>query len=247
MQPNTMQRASVRAGRLIGVCAVVSAGSLAHAESAVTPCDTAGIGAVELQADGPSVRILSVSMATAGSGADAVPYCLVKVQAPAAINLWVGLPTAGKWNGRWQSVGGGGYAGSVMAPTAALLEGYAAAATDTGHVGGRPDLPVPPLDGSFAMLAPGVPNTALQIDFAYRSEHLMAVIGKQLVKAFYGQSPRYSYWNGCSTGGRQSAAMRVSVRSSLERSGQYGRRCQLFLHEPSAPVRATPRLLAIRH
>jgi hypothetical protein len=57
------------------------------------------------------------------------------------------------------------------------------------------------------MLARGVPNVPLQIDFAYRSEHLMAVIGKQLVQAFYGQSPVYSYWNGCSTGGRQGLRM----------------------------------------
>jgi hypothetical protein len=207
MQPNSRQRGWIHAGRSIVICAIALGGSLAHAKSVATTCDAAGIGAVELHADGPPVRILSVSVATAGSGVGAVPYCLVKVHVRTAINIWVGLPIADKWNGRWQSVGGGGYAGSVTAPTAALLEGYAAAATDTGHVGGRPDLPIPPFDGSFGMLAPGVPNTALQIDFAYRSEHLMAVIGKQLVKAFYGQSPRYSYWNGCSTGGRQGLRM----------------------------------------
>jgi hypothetical protein len=178
----------------------------ACAQAPVTTCDAAGIGAANLQADGP-VTILSASAETAGSGPGAVPYCLVKVQVPAAINIWVGLPMSGKWNGRWQSVGGGGYVGSVSAPTAALLEGYAAAATDTGHTGGRPDLPVPLLDGSFGMLAPGVPNTPLQIDFAYRSLHLMAVVGKQLVRAFYGQAPAYSYWNGCSTGGRQGLRM----------------------------------------
>src|SRR6185369_14815703 len=43
--------------------------------------------------------------------------------------------------------------------------------------------------------------------FANRSEHLMAVLGKQLVNAFYGQGPVYSYWNGCSTGGRQGLRM----------------------------------------
>jgi hypothetical protein len=191
----------------LDVGVVVLIGASAHAQSPVVTCDDAGIGSVQLQAEGSQVSILSVSAAVAGSGENAVPYCLVKVHVPTAINIWVGLPTDGKWNGRWQSVGGGGYAGSVAAPTSALLDGYAAAATDTGHVGGRPDLAVPLLDGSFGMLEPGVPNTQLQIDFAYRSEHLMAVIGKQLVKAFYGQPPRYSYWNGCSTGGRQGLRM----------------------------------------
>jgi hypothetical protein len=60
------------------------------------------------------------------------------------------------------------------------------------------------------MLTPvpnGAPDTQLQTDFAYRSEHLMAVIGKQLAQAYYGQQPVYSYWNGCSTGGRQGMRM----------------------------------------
>jgi len=193
----------------VGIAAVawLFAASLVHAQSPVTTCDDLGIGSVKLTADGPPVTIESVSTATAGSGETAVPYCLVKVLVPKAIHIWVGLPMSGKWNARWQSVGGGGYVGSISAPTAALLGGYAAATTDTGHVGGRPDLPIPPLDGSFGMLAPGQPNIELQIDFAYRSEHLMAVIGKQLVWAFYGQGPAYSYWNGCSTGGRQGLRM----------------------------------------
>lgn len=207
MTSNTVRRSLVYAGRVLGVCVVALIGSLAYAKSPVVTCDDAGIGAVQLEAEGSQVRILSVSVDTAGSDATAVPYCLVKLQVPTAINIWVGLPMADKWNGRWQSVGGGGYAGSVAPPTAALLEGYAAATTDTGHIGGRPDLPIPLLDGSFGMLAPGVPNTALQSDFAYRSIHLMAVIGKQLVKAFYGKAPLYSYWNGCSTGGRQGLRM----------------------------------------
>jgi len=170
-------------------------------------CDAAGIGSVRLFADGPPVTIEAVSMEMAGAGASAVPYCLVKVLVPSAIHIWVGLPTDGKWNGRWQSLGGGGYAGSTALPTGAVLGGYAGATTDTGHKGGRADLPVPILDGSFGMLSPGVPNVPAQVDFAWRSEHLMAVVGKQLVRAFYGQPPSYSYWNGCSTGGRQGLRM----------------------------------------
>lgn len=168
----------------------------AHAQSPVTTCDSAGIGSVTLIADAP-VTILSATPATTSAPAS-VPYCLVKVLIPTAINIWVGLPTS--WNGRWQSLGGGGYAGSVSAPTAAVNGGYAGATTDTGHTGGS---------GSFGMttVPPFGPNTQLQIDFAYRSEHLMAVVGKQLAHAFYGQQPVYSYWNGCSTGGRQGLRM----------------------------------------
>jgi hypothetical protein len=181
--------------------ALVSGQALAVAP--VTTCDSAGIGSVTLIADAP-VTILSAAPATTPAPAS-VPYCLVKVLVPEAINIWVGLPN--DWNGRWQSLGGGGYAGSVAAPVAAVNGGYAGATTDTGHTGS---------DGSFGCVNncagnsasnPGMPNTQLQIDFAYRSEHLMAVIGKQLVRAFYGQPPAYSYWNGCSTGGRQGLRM----------------------------------------
>jgi hypothetical protein len=187
--------------------AVFSAASLAHAQAPVTSCDGAGIGSAKLVADGPPVTIESVSMENAGNGPAAVPYCLVKVLIPQAIHIWVGLPLDGNWNGRWQSIGGGVYVGSVAPPVGAVLGGYAGATTDTGHTGGRPDLPFGALDGSFGMLRPGEPNTQLQKDFAWRSEHLMAEIGKQLVRAFYGKPPAYSYWNGCSTGGRQGLRM----------------------------------------
>src|SRR5688500_19286797 len=57
------------------------------------------------------------------------------------------------------------------------------------------------------MESPGKANTQLQTVIAHRSEHLMAVDGKQLVKAFYGRDPVRSYWYGCSTGGRQGLMM----------------------------------------
>ena len=206
----TSQRA--RAGRWWAIAIVVVVLSLVAASAdaqiaPITACTVAGIGATALVTDDtPAIvaTILSVSTATAGSGATAVPYCLVKVLVPTAINIWVGLPMDGKWNGRLQSLGGGGYAGSVSAPTAAVLGGYVGITTDTGHTGGS---------GTFGMLTarsgstPGTPNVPLQIDFAYRSEHLMAVMGKQLTQAFYGRGPEFSYWNGCSTGGRQGLRM----------------------------------------
>jgi len=175
----------------------------------VTTCDAAGIGSAHLTSDLPtlpttnppndsSATITSVSTGTTSSG---VPYCLVKVLVPPAINIWVGLPTGGNWNGRLQSEGGGGFAGSVGIPVNSISTGYIGIQTDTGHNGGG---------GAFGMLTPvpnGAPNVQLQTDFAYRSEHEMAVIGKQLAQAFYGTLPVFSYWNGCSTGGRQGLRM----------------------------------------
>lgn len=83
-----------------------------------------------------------------------VGYCLVKVLVQPAINIWVGLPSDGSYNGRFVALGGGGFVGSVGAPTKAVQRGYAGATTDTGHKGSS---------GSFGMLSPGVPNVQLQI------------------------------------------------------------------------------------
>jgi hypothetical protein len=184
---------------LLAVAVIALFGNSVFAQDALRmTCDTAGIGSAKLTADAPTVAIVDVSTGIVGTGATATPYCLVKVLIPEAINIWVGLPMNGKWNGKLQSLGGGGYAGRITVPTDAILSGYVGVSTDTGHTGN---------DGSFGMLAPGRPNAALQVDFAYRSEHLMSVIGRQLTQAFYGKPPAYAYWNGCSTGGRQGLMM----------------------------------------
>ncbi len=71
----------------------------------------------------------------------------------------------------------------------ALKEGYATSSTDTGH------------EGASASFALGHPEKL--IDYAYRSEHEMTVKAKAIIAAFYGREPKYSYWNGCSAGGKQ--------------------------------------------
>src|SRR3989475_8748542 len=137
----------------------------------------------------------------AGRGAnpykDLSEFCRVaatlKPTSDSDIKVEVWLPTNG-WNGKFQAVGNGGWAGTISYPAMAeaLQRGYATTSTDTGHVGGS---------GLFAL---GHPEKF--IDFAYRSEHEMTVKAKAVVAAFYGNGPKYSYWNGCSTGGRQGVA-----------------------------------------
>jgi feruloyl esterase len=106
------------------------------------------------------------------------------------IKIEVWLPSA-KWNGKFQAVGNGGWAGSISyaALAAAVAAGYATASTDTGHVGNS---------GAFAL---GHPEKVT--DFAYRSVHEMTVKAKSLIDAFYSARPTLSIWNGCSQGGRQ--------------------------------------------
>ncbi|MCI0747809.1 MAG: tannase/feruloyl esterase family alpha/beta hydrolase [Verrucomicrobia subdivision 3 bacterium] len=110
------------------------------------------------------------------------------------VRVFIGLPVT-NWNGRFRGNGGGGYsggsAGSLRGPVA---QGYAAGATDTGHEGGS---------GSFALDANGRLNWQAIRDNAYLGIHDMTVVGKALTEAFYGKTPRYSYFVGGSTGGRQ--------------------------------------------
>nr|QJD15099.1 esterase [uncultured bacterium] len=120
------------------------------------------------------------------------------------IGIEVWLPARDKWNERFRAMGGGGWAGGTHgvfdtigdanAGATAAKYSEVTASTDTGHSVGN---------GSFAMLPDGTINTTLWKDFAERSLHETAVKGKALAQAFYGKAPRYSYWVGASTGGRQ--------------------------------------------
>jgi feruloyl esterase len=105
------------------------------------------------------------------------------------IDMEVWLPE--NWNGKFQAVGNGGWAGTISFPAmaTALQEGYATASNDTGHKGGN------------ALFAIDHPEKL--VDFAYRAVHEMTVQSKAIIAAYYSRPARLSYWNGCSTGGRQ--------------------------------------------
>src|SRR5205823_5359522 len=112
------------------------------------------------------------------------------------IHIEVWLPKD-SWNGSYRGEGGGGYAGSVSYGGLAegVRRGYATASTDTGHAASA--------GGSFALNPDGTLNTQLIGDFAERSLREMVVAAKAIINAYYGAAPKHSYWNGCSTGGRQ--------------------------------------------
>lgn len=119
-----------------------------------------------------------------------------------SINVEVWLPLTG-WNGRFVGVGGGGYATGVgpLYLGYPVSRGYAAVNTDGGH------LPDPLNASSWALSSPGNVNWALLQDFAAIALDEAATIGKNVTAAYYGSKPKYSYWNGCSTGGRQGLMM----------------------------------------
>jgi feruloyl esterase len=114
----------------------------------------------------------------------------LKPSSDSDIKIEVWMPVSG-WNGKLQSVGNGAWAGTIGYPAMAnaLAAGYAAAGTDTGHEGNSPDF------------IPRHPEKV--VDFAWRAVHEMTIASKAIIAAYYSTGPKYAYWNGCSTGGRQ--------------------------------------------
>ncbi len=111
------------------------------------------------------------------------------------IEVWLpGSNNGANWNGALQSVGNGAWAGTIGYPAmaTALGAGYAAASTDTGHAGGSVNFVVD--------------HPEKVIDFAYRAVHEMTVAAKAVAAGYYGKPVKHSYFNGCSTGGRQAMA-----------------------------------------
>lgn len=143
----------------------------------------------------------TVTSATTVAAASTVPeYCNVQlaVNNPPSndtVHVGVFLPTS-TWNGRFEGIGGGGYTtGNPTAPNAGALQaGYAAAGTDGGHTTS---------DGSFALNPDDTLNWQLIDDFSYLGIHEMTETAKAVIAAYYATGPTYSYFNGCSTGGRQ--------------------------------------------
>lgn len=113
--------------------------------------------------------------------------------------------TSPAWNGILLSHGGGGFSTCLPEITShpALSQGYAISRTDGGHGPMRlPDLTQPSIE-SWGLLSPGNVNMYNFQDFASEALHDMAYISKDVIKSFYGIPPQFSYFQGCSTGGRQ--------------------------------------------
>lgn len=140
---------------------------------------------------------------TAGGGPVVQPYtalpafCRVTATltptSDSQIKIEVWLPSTA-WNGKFQGVGNGGWAGTISyaALANAVARGYAAASTDTGHS---------TRGASFVL---GHPEKL--VDFAHRAVHEMTVHAKAITTTFYDRAPSLAIWDGCSTGGRQGLA-----------------------------------------
>jgi feruloyl esterase len=140
---------------------------------------------------------VSIAIAASVEASQQAPaHCRVAGQVLPQVGFEVHLPP--EWNGRFVMYGNGGYAGEPLdSPQRnaqygrALRRGFAVAATDTGHSG------IAEPGGTFAA------DRQKLLDYAFRSLHVTAETAKMLLRAYYGTAAAKSYFEGCSTGGRQ--------------------------------------------
>lgn len=123
-------------------------------------------------------------------------YCQIKATIGASIGVEIALPQQ-RWTQRFLQVGCGGLCGQInLTPsnasgcTPATQGEFVVAATDMGHSGGM-------MDASWAE------DPQKRIDFAYRANHLTALLAKAAIQSYYGQPQKYAYFMGCSDGGRE--------------------------------------------
>jgi feruloyl esterase len=141
-----------------------------------------------LTVPGPSLAVSATQTLN-----DLPAFCRVIGVIKPAIRFEVWLPLE-SWNGKLQGVGNGGTAGTIPygGMAGAIRRGYAAVATDTGHINKRA------FDSTWALNRP-----ELIVDFGYRAIHVTTLNAKQILAAFYGRQARYAYFVGCSKGGGQ--------------------------------------------
>ncbi|MEX3810134.1 tannase/feruloyl esterase family alpha/beta hydrolase [Paraburkholderia sp. BR13439] len=196
----------------VGVCAtaaIVAAcgggsggGSLTYtllaAVQPVVDCSKlASIDITDIGGAGSSITSATVTNATVNGAT--VAFCTVKGTLAPSNTFEVALPVS-TWTQRFAELGCGGLCGNLSDPTkqssfsfsyqCPLVQqgGFVTAATDMGHSG---------QDSNWTT------DPQKQADFAYRGQHITTLAAKKLIKAYYGQTQKYSYFIGCSDGGRE--------------------------------------------
>src|SRR5438552_5128289 len=133
------------------------------------------------------------------------------------ITIAVGLPLSaadggtggiqGAWNGRTEGLGGGGCAGNNLNVSGPVNAGYVGSGTDGGHSGG---------DCTPGVSTDGTYNLGFIEDFFRVAIKQQILWSKQIAATYYGETPAYNYWNGCSTGGRQGYLLAQELGDQLE-------------------------------
>jgi hypothetical protein len=180
------------AAGLTVAAAVAAAGDCGAPEAAsrAVAADDADRAACEALLELPNLTITLARIVEVNGAAPR--YCYVRGTIPPGIVYHVQLPLPSDWNGRFLKYGDGTKDGDLDFADHRLAEGYAVANSNMGHdAGSEPG-------AWFAF-----DNRQAELDFGYRAVHLTANAGKALVAAYYERPAARSYFEGCSTGGRE--------------------------------------------
>jgi hypothetical protein len=135
------------------------------------------------------------SAVTEAATAERAEFCLVKGYVAPTIQFELRMPTT-RWTGRYLQGGCGGNCGIIMSGVAprcdiqvAYSGGFAVGFENSGHTGG---------DGVWAL-----GGQSVREDFAFRAAHAFSVAAKAIMSVYYGRAPEFSYFQGCSDGGRE--------------------------------------------
>jgi hypothetical protein len=210
--------------------------------SATPPCSDLATNPAWGLAGNPNITDLTAVVTPAAGGNAA--YCQVNltdrtlvgpqygyaVGETSKFRIRVGLPlnsadggtegVQGAWNGNIETLGNGGFAGTVTAVTSATNVGYVGTGTDTGHNSSitnpipNPNPPpatveAPPSENGavFGLNPDGSLDYGRIKDYAWRGEHHANLWGQRITTTYYGQQPRRNYYVGCSDGGREGHEM----------------------------------------
>jgi hypothetical protein len=167
----------------------------------------------------PAIKSVTSAIKTTAAPAN-IQYCNVTLvygtNPKQNITIAVGLPLnstdggsggiEGAWNGRTEGLGGGGCAGNLRVD-AAVNGGYVGSGTDGGHSGG---------DCTPGVNADHSYNVEFIQDFFRVGIKQQIVWSKRIATSYYSKPPSFSYWNGCSTGGRQGYLLAQELGSQLD-------------------------------
>ena len=163
-----------------------------------------------------------------------VPYCQVDLVYDAglagpkdgydegqhqSIGIRIGLPlraddggVGARWNGKIQNLGSGGCMGYLGSVTQATNHGYVGSTSDGGH-----GAPWVLFNCDFGVIqSQHKLNVGLIRDFS--SEHVIwqTRVTKSLVKIYYGEKEKRTYWTGCSQGGREAVIAAQTIPEEFD-------------------------------
>jgi feruloyl esterase len=161
-----------------------------------------GAASVCASLSGRTIGHVKLTTAVVPASAGVPTYCKVDGVIAPALDFELRLPEA--WNGKLYYGGGGGYDGLIPdVAVPALVQGYAEVASNGGH-----------RDPSGMSAAFIEDNPRAAELFGSRSVPTVMAAALKIVTAAYGAPPSRSYFEGCSTGGRE-ALMAVQRNPDL--------------------------------